>query len=68
MSLEPGLVLGRPALELDWSEKQRLLRALWQFGVIGLGLARAGIGQLPKAAKLIWRLSAYSRSGDESSG
>lgn len=35
MSLEPGLVLGRAALELDWSEKQRLLRALWQFGVIG---------------------------------
>ncbi|AGB45513.1 hypothetical protein Mesau_03138 [Mesorhizobium australicum WSM2073] len=41
MSLEPGLVLGRAAPELDWSEKQRVLRALWQFGVIG-GASRCG--------------------------
>lgn len=34
MSLEPGLVLGRAALELDWSEKPCLLRALWQFCAI----------------------------------
>lgn len=77
MSLEPRLVLGRAALELDWSEKPCLLRALWQFCAttaqalphrplkerIGL---RARAGQR-KCRNLIWRSSACSRNGDESS-
>lgn len=34
MSSEPGAVLGRAALELDWSEVPCFFRALWRFGAI----------------------------------
>lgn len=46
MSLEPGLVLGRAALELDWSEKPCLLRALWRFGpLIAAGALAFGLSR-----------------------
>lgn len=77
MSLELGLVLGRAALELDWSEKPSLLRALWQFcaTIAQVPLHRPlkeRIGRRAKAGHRkcrnpIWRWSAYSRNGDESS-